>query len=104
MRLGLVGMQNPLLKRPFQRSQKVQCLRCFSLSANDFADASLSKVFTRHHALSLLYRYKKPVQGSFWESDQLAARNEITGTGTVAWPGLSFFICRSISRTVTAEK
>jgi Family of unknown function (DUF6632) len=37
---------------------KIECLQRFSLGANDFADARPSKVFTRDHAFSVLYRYK----------------------------------------------
>ena len=65
---------------------------------------SLAAVFTRDHAFSFLCRYKNRYMVRPGESDQLAARNEIIGTGTVVRPGLPFFICRSISRTVTAEK
>jgi len=53
-----IRTNDPLLKRPFRRLGKIQCLRGSSLSSNDFADARLSEVFTRDHGFSFLYRYK----------------------------------------------
>jgi hypothetical protein len=55
-------------------------------------------VITRVHAFLPLYRYKNRYVVRPGKSDQLAACNETIGTGTVAGPGLPFFICRSISR------
>jgi len=79
-------------------------LTAFFVGANDFADARPSEAFTRHHAFSFPYRYKNRYIVRAAGPIHPAARNEMTGTGTVTRPGLPFFICRSISRTVTAEK
>lgn len=44
----LDSSQRRSAKRPFRRLRKIECLRGFSLSANDFADAKPSEVVTAH--------------------------------------------------------
>src|SRR5262249_36545465 len=83
-----IRTRDPLLKRRNWSLRKDRVLTAIFVGANDFADARPSEAFTRHHAFSFPYRYKNRYIVRAAGPIHPAARNEMTGTGTVTRPGL----------------